>query len=518
MPSQHLFEVLPLLNPVFSPHYNHREFYNKPEIEFETEWEEEFWQGLKKLAAGALIAGSTLLPSQTKTGQWFKNIAKVATSRRKEEDERRERLENAPKKRKFIDGEISPNGEAEFEGALEFLQSTSPQIAIELLASRATEAETELEAAHLICSILPVATFRLPQYLLLKRHILPKLGRILTVAVSALYRDQNTRILLRTLPSILQSTVSRLNHQITRGHTVTPQTAMQIFKQHAYKMIRNPQQFGKTLQYSNTVLSNTLQSYVSNSSLQSEYEKQWLFEYPYTHQISSSFKDMSGIDGDYMAKKGRWDWRNDNNSLPRVERVGRSRGNAPRNNQDQNSQTGSLAKKYRLTKEQRERLHRRIQGEGYNYQEIEGIIKSGDYFLADAEKIDTSTWLFEVPFAQMEAEDSISKITQLGFGSWVKLDKAPTHSDVVNKKGLYVIFRDRALVYLGQSGNLATRLRYHRLSITHFNLPINNYRVRILDLPRSTEESRKKIEQQIRDSFPIALKHQRANVESEYRY
>ncbi len=230
-------------------------------------------------------------------------------------------------------------------------------------------------------------------------------------------------------------------------------------------------------------------------------QNQWLFETP----IASV---------DYMAKKGRWDWRNDDNSLPRVERVGRSSGNAPRNNQDQNSQTDSLANKYRLTNEQRERLHRRINGRGYKYREIEEIIKSGDYFLADTEKTDAKSWLFEAPFARMESEDLRLK----QFGSLIKLDDAPTHPDVVKaKKGLYLIFRDRAFVYLGQSGDLAVRLRYHRLSLTHFKIPTDNYRVRILPLPGSTEESRRR-EQIIRDLHPIVLKHQRATSESESRY
>jgi hypothetical protein len=113
-------------------------------------------------------------------------------------------------------------------------------------------------------------------------------------------------------------------------------------------------------------------------------QNQWLFETPI-------------VPDDYMAKKGRWDWRNDDNSLPKVKPVGRLRGNAPRNNQDQNRQTNSLANKYALTNEQVERLHRRIAGQGYNYRKIEKIIKSGDYFLADAEKTGTGSWLFETP-------------------------------------------------------------------------------------------------------------------------
>jgi hypothetical protein len=124
-------------------------------------------------------------------------------------------------------------------------------------------------------------------------------------------------------------------------------------------------------------------------------------------------------------------------------------------------------------------------------------------------------WLFEVPFSQMEAEDV--RIEQ--FGALIKLDDAPTHPAVVKaKKGLYVVFRDRTLVYVGQSGNLATRLRSHRLSLTRFKIPTANYRVRILSLPGSTEASRIRREQIIRSRHRIALKHQRPTSEAEYRF
>jgi hypothetical protein len=122
-------------------------------------------------------------------------------------------------------------------------------------------------------------------------------------------------------------------------------------------------------------------------------------------------------------------------------------------------------------------------------------------------------WLFEAPFPQMEAEDV--RIEQ--FGSLIKLDDAPIHPAVVKaKKGLYVVFRDRRLVYVGQSGDLASRLRSHRLSLKRFKIPTGNYRVRILSLPGSTTESRVKREQIIRDRHLRALKHQRRTSEAEY--
>jgi hypothetical protein len=119
----------------------------------------------------------------------------------------------------------------------------------------------------------------------------------------------------------------------------------------------------------------------------------------------------------------------------------------------------------------------------------------------------------QLPFTQMESEDvSIEQ-----FGSLIKLDIAPTHPNVVKaNKGLYAVFRDRALVYIGQSGDLSKRLRSHRLSLTRFKIPIGNYRVRILPLPGSTAVSRVRREQILRDRYHLSLKHQRPTSEAEY--
>jgi hypothetical protein len=214
-------------------------------------------------------------------------------------------------------------------------------------------------------------------------------------------------------------------------------------------------------------------------------QSQWLFEAP----VDS---------GDYMARREKRNRRIDDNSLPQVERVGRSQGNAPRNNQDQNRQINSLANK--LTPQERRRLHDQISGQGYSYQQIKEIIQSGDFFLPE-----------------MENKNGNPTLSQ--FGRSIPLNGASTHADVVRAvKGLYVIFRDRALVYLGQSGNLASRLRSHRLSLRRFKIPTNNYSVRILPMPGSTPASRVRREQFLRSTHRIALAHQRATSEAEYLF
>jgi len=58
-----------------------------------------------------------------------------------------------------------------------------------------------------------------------------------------------------------------------------------------------------------------------------------------------------------------------------TERVGKQKGNAPRDNQKQNEQTDKVAKELGLTKEQSRQLHDYITGQGYSYKEILDIAK-----------------------------------------------------------------------------------------------------------------------------------------------
>lgn len=58
-----------------------------------------------------------------------------------------------------------------------------------------------------------------------------------------------------------------------------------------------------------------------------------------------------------------------------IERMGVSRGNAPRSNQAQNQQINRIVKDLGLSKSQRKLLHQEINKQGYGYQEILKIAK-----------------------------------------------------------------------------------------------------------------------------------------------
>ncbi len=70
----------------------------------------------------------------------------------------------------------------------------------------------------------------------------------------------------------------------------------------------------------------------------------------------------------------------DEEYMPSKERMNnKQNGKTPMNNQAQNEQTNKLSKQYKLSKSEQRRLHDRISGQGYDYKEIENIIKNGDF-------------------------------------------------------------------------------------------------------------------------------------------
>ena len=65
----------------------------------------------------------------------------------------------------------------------------------------------------------------------------------------------------------------------------------------------------------------------------------------------------------------------DEDTYKSSERIGKCNGKTPRNNQVQNQQVKCLSKKYKLTKDEQEQLHDEITHQGYDYSEIEEIVK-----------------------------------------------------------------------------------------------------------------------------------------------
>ncbi|PZV10630.1 MAG: hypothetical protein DCF22_16225 [Leptolyngbya sp.] len=274
--------------------YISQESYEQQEIEgeFEAEWEAEFEAFFKQAArktakaiGTGLVVLSSLFPDNpaTKLIQQGHELITGQGGKKKGEE-----LQDQapPTERKPTAGEKPRNREAEFEEELEFLQTISSGALMELVASSATEAESEAEAAYLMKSILPLAISNHLKTSLAKQNVSPKLARVLTLAVRALYRDPHTRPLIRVLPTILQKTVLKLNQRIVRGSAVTPQIAVEAFKRQAYGVLGNPQHSVQTLKKSNTLLQETVAAYASNTTSNITPQRDWLFEVSFASETT----------------------------------------------------------------------------------------------------------------------------------------------------------------------------------------------------------------------------------------
>jgi hypothetical protein len=77
-------------------------------------------------------------------------------------------------------------------------------------------------------------------------------------------------------------------------------------------------------------------------------------------------------------------------------------------------------------------------------------------------------------------------------------------------RGIYQIFRNGKRIYNGKAsaGNLYKRLQAHRLCLTHMQLPVNGYTVRVAPMPKKADPHIKKVEQAYRAKYPGRFKHQ----------
>jgi len=93
-----------------------------------------------------------------------------------------------------------------------------------------------------------------------------------------------------------------------------------------------------------------------------------------------------------------------------------------------------------------------------------------------------------------------------GFGPPIRLAQAPS---VVSGRGLYRIYRDRSLVYVGETQDFSRRLQQHLWCLTHLRIDHAPYTVRVASMPRSTDVTRRTAERRIIIAHPRALAHQR---------
>lgn len=131
--------------------------------------------------------------------------------------------------------------EAEGEWEVNPVRKVYPDAALEHLAHAAMHAESEAEAAEAFLPLIPMVASRvlplaaralpaaaraLPRVTSALSRVTPQLTRGVTQVAGKLFRNPQTRGLLRAMPTIARRTVGALARQAARGAPVTPQQAV----------------------------------------------------------------------------------------------------------------------------------------------------------------------------------------------------------------------------------------------------------------------------------------------------
>ncbi len=149
-------------------------------------------------------------------------------------------------------------GEFEFEGEGEISPVTRiyPDAMMEHMALAAVEAENEHEAAEgflpliplIAGKLLPLAAKMAPK---IAGKLLPKVARSITRVTPqlnrgvgnltrTLYRNPQTRPLIRTIPSVARRAVTTIAKQAAAGRPVTPRGALQVLARANHRVLSNP--------------------------------------------------------------------------------------------------------------------------------------------------------------------------------------------------------------------------------------------------------------------------------------
>lgn len=167
---------------------------------------------------------------------------------------------------------LLPSQEAESEWEAEGEWEISPvrkvylDAMLEHLAHEAAQAESEEEAAEeflplvplLAGKLLPLAAKSLPK---IAAKVFPRIANAVTRTTPhlsrgvsniarTLYRNQRTRPLVRTVPTIARRAVTTLARQAAAGRPVTPAHAQRVLAQHAYRVLSRPQETVRVLRRS----------------------------------------------------------------------------------------------------------------------------------------------------------------------------------------------------------------------------------------------------------------------------
>jgi hypothetical protein len=161
--------------------------------------------------------------------------------------------------------------EFEFEGEGEISPVTRiyPDAMMEHMALAAMEAENEHEAAEGFLPLIPliagkllplaakmapkIAGKLLPQVARTLTRVTPQLNRGVGNLARTLYRNPQTRPLLRTVPSVARRAVTTIAKQAAAGRPVTPNGALQVLARANHRVLSNPKLVNAVMQKSNAM-------------------------------------------------------------------------------------------------------------------------------------------------------------------------------------------------------------------------------------------------------------------------
>jgi hypothetical protein len=164
------------------------------------------------------------------------------------------------------ESEMEGEFELEFEGEISPVTRIYPDAMMEHMALAAMEAENEHEAAEgflpliplIAGKLLPVAAKMLPK---IAGKVIPQVARTLTRVTPqlnrgvgnlarTLYRNPQTRPLLRTVPSVARRAVTTIAKQAAAGRPVTPRAALQVLARANHRVLSNPKIVNAVMQKS----------------------------------------------------------------------------------------------------------------------------------------------------------------------------------------------------------------------------------------------------------------------------
>jgi hypothetical protein len=167
-----------------------------------------------------------------------------------------------------FESEFEFESEHEFEGEGEISPVTRvyPDAMMEHMALAAMEAENEHEAAEGFLPLIPliagkllplaakmapkIAGKLLPQVARAITRVTPQLNRGVGNLTRTLYRNPQTRPLIRTIPSVARRAVTTIAKQAAAGHPVTPRGALQVLARANHNVLSNPKIVNSVMQKS----------------------------------------------------------------------------------------------------------------------------------------------------------------------------------------------------------------------------------------------------------------------------